>query len=165
MIWVMHVNLSWEKGGLHMPGLIIWKDREIDKMKKDINRLMSRLRSDFCTPFLTRTAGRIRYVELSETDDNLVVKAEVLDMNPDNLDVSVAENVLSIKGEVEQEKVREDLNYNAVETVHSSFSRIVQLPCRVDIDKVEATYKHGTLQVVLPKCKSETARKVKIKVK
>ena len=148
-----------------MPGLIIWKDREIDKMKRDINRLMSRLRSDFCMPFLTRTAGRIRYIELSETDDNLIVKAEVPDIHPDNLNISIVDNILSIRGEVEQEKGREELNYNAVETVRSSFSRIVQLPCRVEIDKVEATYKHGTLQIVLPKCKSETARKVKIRVK
>ena len=148
-----------------MPGLIIWKDREIDKMKRDINRLMSRLRSDFCMPFLTRTAGRIRYIELSETDDNLIVKAEVPDIHPDNLNISIVDNILSIRGEVEQEKGREELNYNAVETVRSSFSRIVQLPCRVEIDKVEATYKHGTLQIVLPKCKSETARKVKIRLK
>ena len=148
-----------------MPGLIIWKDREIDKMKRDINHLMSRLRSDFCTPFLSRTAGRIRYIELSETDDNLIVKAEVPDINPDNLDVSVADNVLSIKGEIEQEKVREDLNYSTVETVRSSFYRTVQLPCRIEVDKVKATYKHGTLQIVLPKCKSETARKIKIRVK
>ncbi len=148
-----------------MPGLIIWKNREIDKMKRDINRLMSRLRSDFCTPFLSRTAGRVPYVELSETDDNLIVKAEVPDIHPDNLNVSITDNVLSIKGEIEQEKVREEVNYNTVETVRSSFSRIVQLPCRVEIDKVKATYKHGTLQIVLPKCKSETARKVKIRVK
>lgn len=148
-----------------MPGLIIWKDREIDKMKRDINRLMSRLRSDFCMPFLTRTAGRLRYIRLSETDDNLIVKAEVPDIHPDNLNVSIADNVLSIKGELEQGKVREDMNYDAVETVRSSFYRTLQLPCRVEIDKVEATYKHGTLWIVLPKCKSETARKVKISVK
>jgi HSP20 family protein len=148
-----------------MPGLIIWKDREIDKMKRDINRLMSRLRSDFCMPFLTRTAGRLRYIGLSETDDNLIVRAEVPGIHPDNLNVSIADNVLSIKGELEQGKVRGDMNYDAVETVRSSFSRILQLPCRVEIDKVEATYKHGTLLIVLPKCKSETARKVKIRVK
>lgn len=148
-----------------MPGLIIWKDREIDKMKRDINRLMSRLRSDFCMPFLTRTAERIRYIELSETDDNLIVQAEVPDIHPDNLNVSIVDDILSIRGEQEQKKGREDLNYNSVETVRSSFSRVVQLPCRIEIDKVEATYKDGTLQIVLPKCKAETARNVKIRVK
>ena len=147
-----------------MPGLIIWKNRELDKMKRDIERLMSRLRNDFSLPPLSRIERRSPYIELLETEDNLIVKAEISGIDPENLDVSIVEGVLTIKGEIKQETIREGNNYHVTEKRYGSFSRSIQLPCKVEITDIEATYKEGTLVIVMPKCKPEEVREIKIKV-
>ena len=143
-----------------MPGLIIWKNRELDKMKRDIERLMSRLRNDFSLSALSRLEQRGPYIELSETADNLIVKAEILGIDPENLEVSIIEGVLTIRGETKHETTGEGGNYRR----HESFSRSIQLPCKIEMTDIEATYKEGTLVIVMPKCKPDAVWEIKIKV-
>lgn len=147
-----------------MPGLIIWKNRELDKMKRDIERLMSRLRNDFGLPSLQGMERRGPYIEVSETDDNLIVKAEIPGIDPENLDVSIIEGVLTIKGVTKEETIREGVNHHVMERRHRSFSRSIQLPCKIEINDIEATYKEGILNIVMPKCTPEAAREIKIRV-
>ena len=147
-----------------MPGLIIWKNRELDKMKRDIERLMSRLRNDFSLSTLSRLEQRGPYIELSETADNLIVKAEIPGIDPENLEVSIIEGVLTIRGETKDETTSEENNYHVTERRHESFSRSIQLPCKIEITDIEATYKEGTLVIVMPKCKPDAVREIKIKV-
>jgi len=147
-----------------MPGLIIWKKRELDKMKRDIERLMSRLRDDFGLPSLQRMERKSPYIELSETDDNLVVRAEIPGIDPHNLDVSIIEGVMMIKGETKEETISEGVNHHVTKRRHRSFSRSIQLPCKIEITDVEATYREGILVIVMPKSKPDAVREIKIKV-
>jgi HSP20 family protein len=148
-----------------MPGLIIWKNREIDKMKRDIDRLMSRLRNDFSLPLLSGAGRMIAVVGMSETEESIIVTAEVPVVKPDDLHISIVDNVLTIRGETREETVNDGENYRTKERRHGSFSRSLQLPCRIEINDVEATYQEGMLRIVMPKCKPETSREVKIKIK
>ncbi|MEW6669125.1 MAG: Hsp20/alpha crystallin family protein [Thermodesulfobacteriota bacterium] len=148
-----------------MPGLILWKDREIDKLRKDMDRLIGQLWDDFgrwVSPRGSIRRGPIIY--LSETDDNLLVQAEVPGIDPADLDVSIAEDVLTIKGHVQEEVVIDEAGSGSVERRTAYFSRSIQLPCKVLVDEVQASYKDDLLRIVLPKCKEESTRKVRIRV-
>jgi HSP20 family protein len=147
-----------------MPGLIIWKNQEISKMKRDMERLVSRLREDLDISFFTGKVGKVPSVELSETENDLVLKAHLPDIDPENLHISITDNILNITGKVKQEIVDEGKKHHSIKRMHSSFSRTLELPCKVMIDDIEATYKDGILQMVMPKCKPEMARKIIINI-
>lgn len=147
-----------------MPDLIIWKKQEIDKMKRDMDRLFCKLWDDFCIPPLPRGAGEIPLMDLSETDESLVVKAEVPGINLEDLEISIADNTLTIKGEMKQIDVEETKGYQWKERRYGVFTRILHLPCKILIDDVKATYENGILNIVMPKCKADKTSKIKVKV-
>ena len=148
-----------------MPELTIWTNQEIDKLRRDMDRLFARLRDDFAAPLFPRITRYIPSLDLSETEDDLIIKAEIPGINPEDLDISVTENTLNIKGEIKQEFIYEREDYHRMERRYGSFSRSLQLPCRVVVEDVEATYRNGVLQIVMPKCKPEPTRACKVKIK
>jgi len=147
-----------------MPELIIWKNQEINKLRRDMDRLFARLWDDFGMPQSQRPLRDIPCIDLSETKDKLVLKAEIPGLNPEDLDISITDDILTIKGEMKREAVKENENYHRMERRYESFSRSIQLPCRVMIEDVEATYREGIVTIIMPKCKPEIARKVTIKI-
>jgi HSP20 family protein len=90
-------------------------------------------------------------LDLSETKEALVVKVEVPGLDPADIQVSLQENLLTIKGEKKQEKEEKDERYHRVERSYGAFTRSVRLPVGVDGSKVNATFKNGVLSVMLPK--------------
>ncbi|MFH1124114.1 MAG: Hsp20/alpha crystallin family protein [Pseudomonadota bacterium] len=148
-----------------MPELIIWKNQEIDRLKRDMDRLFARLRDDFCMPLFPRSVRETPFLDLSETDDTLVVRAEIPGAGPEDLEISLSNDRLTIKGEVKQDPVDEGEDYLRREKHYGFFSRTIQLPCKVLIEDVKASYKDGVLTILMPKCKPEAAREIKIKVR
>jgi HSP20 family protein len=148
-----------------MAGLIIWKNQEIDRLKKDMDRLLNRFRDDFCSPLLLKGFRDEPYLELSETEDDLVLKAEIPDVRPKDLDITISDDLLTIKAEVKEETFSEGKGFRERTQSCSFFSRTVQLPCKVHVDEVQASFEDGILNIIMPKCKPETSREVKIKVK
>jgi HSP20 family protein len=92
-----------------------------------------------------------------------VVKAEVPGMEPKDIDISLSDGVLTIKGEKKQEKEEKEADYHLVERSYGAFTRLVRLPKEVQSEKISASYKDGILKVTLPK--SEEAKKKEIKIK
>ncbi len=148
-----------------MPELIIWKNKRMDKLRRDMDRLCTKVCDEFGIPLLLETAEGIPSIDVSETEDSVILRAEVPDINPEDLDISITDDTLSIKGETKQEIVEESGGYQRTQKRYGSFSRTLQLPCRIDLDDVKATYKDGILNIVMPKCSPEQAREIKIKVK
>lgn len=103
-------------------------------------------------------------IDFSETKNNYVIKAELPGIDPKNVDISLTENVLTIKGEKKQEKEEETENYHFVERSYGSFTRSIRLPGQVQSDKISATYKNGVLKIVLPKTEEAKKKEIKIKV-
>jgi len=147
-----------------MAELIIWKNQEMERLKKDMDRLLNRFRDDFCSPLLLRGFREEPYLELTETEDDLLLKAEIPDLNPKDLDITISDDLLTIKAEVKEERVSEGEGFRERMQSRSFFSRTIQLPCKVHVDEVQASYQHDILNIVMPKCKPEKARGVKIKV-
>jgi HSP20 family protein len=90
-----------------MAALIIWKNQEIDRLKKDMDRLLARFRDDFCSPLLLRGFREEPYLELSETQDDLLLKAEIPDVRPKDLDITISDDLLTIRADVKQEAFTE----------------------------------------------------------
>ena len=128
-----------------MPGLILWKNRELDKMRRDMDRLLDRLWDDFCVLSVPRTFYEEPYFQFTDMEDSLIVEARIPGLNPKEMDVSVTEDILSIKGVIQQEKVEEEGDYQRVQRLSRSLSRTFQLPCRIVVDDTKATYKKGVL--------------------
>jgi HSP20 family protein len=102
-------------------------------------------------------------LDLSETKENLVVKAEVPGMDPKEIEISLQEGVLTIKGEKKQEKEEKDERHHRMERAYGGFTRSVRLPVGVDGSKVNATFKNGLLTITLPK--TPAAKGVAIPIK
>jgi HSP20 family protein len=148
-----------------MAELIIWKNQEIDRLRRDMDRLLNRFRDDFCSPLLLKGFPGESYLDLSETQEDLLLRAEIPDVRPEDLDITISDNLLTIKAEVRQEAFSEGEGFRESTQYSSFFSRSVQLPCKVHVDEVRASYRDGILNIVMPKCKPETVREIKIKVK
>ena len=101
-------------------------------------------------------------VDVSETDDHVIVKAEVPGMDKKDINITMSDGILTIRGEKKQEKEEEKENYRFVERSYGSFSRSLRVPNGVDGNKIEAGYKDGVLKVVIPKSGSEKSRKIEI---
>jgi HSP20 family protein len=87
-------------------------------------------------------------IEMFEKEDKYVVKAELLGMKKESIDVSVTGDILTIKGEKKAESEIKDEDYYCCERSYGSFSRSVALPSSVDANKIQATYEHGYWSLV-----------------
>jgi HSP20 family protein len=102
-------------------------------------------------------------MDISETKDSLVAKVEVPGMDPNDIQISLQENLLTIKGEKRQEKEEKDEHYHRVERAYGVFTRSVRLPVAVDASKVTASFKNGLLTVTLPKTPSARGTTIPVK--
>jgi HSP20 family protein len=96
-------------------------------------------------------------VNVSENRKSVDVAAELPGLSDKDIQVSLHDDVLTIKGEKKVEKESKDNNYHKVERSYGSFQRSIQLPCEVEADKIKASHKNGILKIEMPK--SAKARK------
>jgi len=103
-------------------------------------------------------------VDIYETENELVIKADLPDVNPQNLDIRVENNILTIRGERKFEsKVNED-NYLRIERAYGSFSRSFSLANSVKTDAIKADYQNGVLTLSLPKREEAKPKQIKVTV-
>ena len=103
-------------------------------------------------------------VDIYETENELVLKADLPDLNEKDLDVRVENNMLTIRGERKfEQKVKED-NYLRIERTYGSFSRSFSLPTTISSEGIKAEYNNGVLKVEMPKRADSKPKQVKINV-
>jgi HSP20 family protein len=103
-------------------------------------------------------------VDIYETPNELVVKADLPDVNEKDIDVRVENNLLTIRGERKFEKSVSEENFLRVERTYGAFSRSFSLPNTVNSEAIGAEYKNGVLTVTLPKREESKPRQVKVTV-
>jgi len=103
-------------------------------------------------------------VDIYETENELVVKADLPDVDEKDIDVRVENNLLTIRGERKFEKSVSEENYLRVERTYGAFSRSFSLPNTVNAESIRAEYKNGVLTVNLPKREESKPRQVKVNV-
>ena len=102
-------------------------------------------------------------VDIIERDNDILVRAEIAGVEKDDLDVSLTETAITIKGCTSEETKEEKVDYFRSETMKGEFSRTLTLPAKVDGSKAESKYKDGMLEVVVPKLEKTRRHQVKIK--
>ena len=141
-----------------------WKLFEFDRLRREMDLLWE--------SFLGGKPGRrtrlegewLPSLDVTETKSDLLVKAELPGMDPQDIKISLDEGVLTIKGEKKQEKEEKEEGYHLIERNYGSFTRSIQLPKDVQSDKINASFKNGVLKVVLPKSEEAKKKEVKIRV-
>jgi HSP20 family protein len=131
-------------------------------MKDDLDRLFDRFwEGNF--PQIPAMGDWTPALDVSETKDAIVVKAEVPGMDAKDIELSLLGDVLTLKGEKKQEKEEKDEHYYRVERSYGAFARAVRLPASVDGSKVAASFKNGLLTVTLPKAPAAKGATIPIK--
>ena len=102
-------------------------------------------------------------VDVYQNPDEIIIKALVAGVRPENLDVSITRDMVTIKGKREEAKQVTEDNYFYKELYWGSFSRTILLPQEIEVDESTASEKHGLLTLVMPKVNKEKQTKVKIK--
>jgi HSP20 family protein len=137
--------------------------RDLLSIRDDMNRLFNE--------FFGRTEGQegswasgawAPPVDIHETDDALILKAELPGFSKDDVNVELKDNSLTLKGQRQDEKEVKEEQYHRRERTYGSFQRTFMLPATVDSEKVTASYKDGVLELRLPKREAAKPKRITI---
>ncbi|MFO7742397.1 MAG: Hsp20/alpha crystallin family protein [Anaerolineae bacterium] len=149
-----------------MTQLTRWEPfRDLVSLREAMDRLFE---ESFVRPRGADLAPRVRgtlAVDMYETDEDVVVKASVPGIDPEDLDISITGDTLTIRGESRAEEEVEEDNYIYRERRYGAFSRAVTVPTSVEADKAEAEFEDGVLTLRLPKTEEVKPKAIKVKTK
>jgi HSP20 family protein len=103
-------------------------------------------------------------VDIYETEDEVVVKAELPEVNQKDIDVQIENSTLTLRGERKFNKETKKENFHRIERAYGSFSRSFTLPSTIDQEKIRADYKDGILKISMPKREETKPKQIKVAV-
>ena len=143
-----------------MAKLARWEPfREMDDIRTGFDRLLERI-----SPSLYGEGMWMPAVDIKDTGENLVVKAEVPGFDKKDINISLTGDTITISGKMQEEKEEKKAQYLYRERVSGSFTRSFTLPVPVDREKVKATCKDGVLEIILPKAEEAKTKEIKVNV-
>ena len=143
--------------------LVRWRPRRYAPVAPyDFDRVFDRLIQNWAGPASMPELDWNPSIDVSESDEVIVVKAEVPGVSPEDIDISLDDNNLIISGEKKQESEEKERNYYRVERSYGSFRRSIALPSAADVDSIKASSKDGILSIVIPKSDERKNRKIEI---
>ncbi len=137
--------------------LMKWEPSEgLTTLPREIDRLLEHFFDGGPQRFWGR--GAEPALEVSDTKDAVIVKAQVPGVSQDQLQVNITDETLTVKGEMKEEEKKEEKNFYRQEFRYGAFERTVALPMAVQADKATAQLKDGVLEITLPKSASAQAK-------
>lgn len=133
--------------------------------RREMDRLFESFGREFGWPAVDPTSAPAPSVDVGETDGEIKVEAELPGVDQNDVEVVIADNLLTIKGEKRSEKDEKKKDYRLVERSYGGFSRTIALPFAAEPDKAEAIFKNGVLTITLRKPPEVKAKAAKIAVK
>lgn len=112
-----------------------------------------------------RSTGIIPLINVEETDNEFNISADLPGIKKDDIKISFQNNILTISGEKKAEKELKQDNFHRMERCYGKFCRSVGIPAGVALDKIEADYKDGVLNINIPKAEEAKPKQIEIKVK
>ena len=137
--------------------------REVSRLRREMDRLWDDYYGSGRRGLQPLQAEFAPAVDVKETAEAVVVKAEVPGMDAKEITIAVTGDVLTIKGAKKSEREEKEENYHLVERSYGSFSRSLTLHAAVDLDKIEARYDKGVLTVTCPKQEAVKPKAIAIK--
>jgi len=154
-----------KEGGKEEMAIVRWSPfRDIFAIQNEMNRIFD----DLVTR--RREEGDVEggvwapFLDISETKDEIVVKAEIPGVEKEDIKLSITDNVLVLKGEKKMSREIEEENYHRIERVYGSFYRSVELPSRVNTEGIEAKFENGVLEVRIVKAEESKVKEIEIKL-
>ena len=139
--------------------------RDLVNIREEMNRLFD----DFFSGWSERRRGLLEgewapTIDVAETENDVVVTAELPGIEQDKVDITITDDILTLKGEKQEEQEIKKENYHRIERSYGSFQRSVSLPAGVQSDKAKASYKDGILKITVPKAEEAKPKQIKINV-
>jgi len=134
----------------------VW--HEMDRLQSEMNRLF-----EVYYPNRVRQAPSYPALNVWANDEGLKVTAEVPGVSPEDIDISVVGDMLTLNGTRKTDELDENARYHRQERGYGDFTRSLQLPFPVDVNKVEATFHNGLLMVAMPRAEEDKPRKITVK--
>ncbi|WP_420641391.1 Hsp20/alpha crystallin family protein [Candidatus Leptofilum sp.] len=138
-----------------MTKVVRWNPMNPVSLMNEFDRLFER-------PY-TRTASNWNIaLDVAETEDNYLVKATVPGVNVEDIEITLEDDVLLLKGEIQREEEVEEAKYHLRERRYGRFSRSIRFPMAVNRDAIEATYTNGILSLNVPKAEAVKPKRITI---
>lgn len=146
--------------------LMRWRPRnDFLSVRSEMNRLFDNFFTGWPEPREGLLEGKwTPSIDVAETDDKITVTAELPGIDQKEVDIAIADDVLTLKGEKKEEKEVKEKNYHRIERSYGSFQRSVRLPAGVKADEAKAAYKDGILTITVPKIEEVKPKQIKIDV-
>jgi HSP20 family protein len=145
-------------------GLVRWEPlRDLMTLREAMDHLFAESFVRPGTAFPTFAEGPA--VDMYQTADHVVVKAAIPGIKPEDIDISVTGDILTIKGELKEEERIEEANYVRHERRYGEFRRDLSLPTQVSADKAKAEFENGVLTLRLPKAEEVKPKSIKVRSK
>ena len=139
--------------------------REFSTLQDRMNRLFGGISHQPGSTDEGLTAGPwTPQVDVYETNDSIVLKADLPGMSQNDVEISVEGNMLTVKGERKFEKEVSEKEYYRMERSYGTFTRSFTLPPTVDSDKIDAAFAQGVLKITLPKREESKPKQIKVKI-
>lgn len=137
---------------------------EMSSFRKEMENLWNRFYDE---PIFSSAVTRewLPSTDISETEDKLLITAELPGVDAKDINISISGNLLTIKGEKKQEEEKKDEHCYCSERYYGSFQRSIRLPVNIRTDEVDATFTKGTLHITLQKTEEAKKKEIEIKVK
>lgn len=139
--------------------------RELRTMQEQMNRLLNLSWNHDISGEEMKEGIWQPPVDIYETEDSIVIKAELPDVEQKDIDVRIEDNTLTLKGERKHESEVKKENYHRIERYYGSFQRSFSLPATIDQEKVLASCEKGVLTISLPKKEETKPKQINIEVK
>src|SRR5215467_7236031 len=136
--------------------------RDLNVLQDRMNRLFNDAGRGWRTDEPAATTTWSPAVDIFETENEIVVKAEVPGVDRKDISLNLESNVLTLKGERKFEKETKEENYHRIERAYGGFSRAFSIPATVDEEKIRADYQDGILRIALPKKKQVRPKQIRI---
>ena len=132
--------------------------RDMDRLQREMNRLF-----EGYYPDRTRQAPSFPAMNVWGSEDGLLITAEVPGVHPEDIDISVVGDTLTLSGNRKPDELNEGARYHRQERGYGSFTRAIQLPFAVSVAKVDASFSNGVLSINLPRAEEDKPRKIMVK--
>ncbi len=136
----------------------------LTEIQREMNRLFDMSLRRWGFGFDDNTGWFSPVVDVMEDANNVIVKAELPGLSKDDVQVTLQDNCLILKGEKKHEEERKGRNYYRVESSYGAFHRVIELPSYIDTKKADAQFKNGVLQITLPKTEEARSKLIEIKI-
>ncbi len=146
-----------------MSNLSRWEPvHDIVTLREAMDRLFDEA---FTRPVMSMGGAEMPAIDLFQTNDEVVIKAALPGLDPNDIQINLTADVLTLRGDYKQEDEVKDATYHIREHRHGIFERSVMLPASVQPDKARAEFDKGILSITLPKIESVKPKTINIKVK